>query len=503
MRAASASASLYLCLLLCTGCDGCDGCGEDTRVAELASTLGTVQRDFATRKERWQRAGAGAGFEIGDGLRTSARSRAELALMPAGRLRVEADTVVRFAAAPPQRGHAGSLELEAGAIELEATAADYEIKSDGVNALLTRGSRVRVRAGARATEFSVAVGRVLLEQNGATRELRAGSSFELEVGAALIEPSPKPKAETEAEVVAEPAASSKPAEPVQAADAQGFDLPPARADLELPAGESASIHDSSPPTHVRIAYADCPSFALEVVRSGGARVTRVRGHGSATAALPTGHFRYRVRCASSDDTFAARPAAHGRLHVVRDAATRKLPASPPAVTLAADGRHYTVRYENVPPQLSLRWPDAPKARSYALELRSDGRPLLRERSSTPSVTLAAGRVEEGTYAFRFEAEGMRSAEGTLKVVFDNTARVAYLAEPRERAFTSGGRVRLAGAALRGARVAVEGRTVPVHSQGRFDTHVELPAERSALAVRVQHAATGVHYFLRHAAAPGD
>ena len=105
----------------------CDACGPDARVAELAKANGNVQRDFAGQLGRWQAAAAGADFEVGDGVRTGERSHAELALLPSGRLRVEAKTVVRFSATPPERGQ-GRIELEAGAIELEAVAADYEVE---------------------------------------------------------------------------------------------------------------------------------------------------------------------------------------------------------------------------------------------------------------------------------------------------------------------------------------------------------------------------------------
>ena len=340
---------------------------------------------------------------------------------------------------------------------------------------------------------------MLLDRDGQTRELHAGQSFELEVGAALVEREPPP--------AAAPVPEAAPVPQPPAADtnqAQRFDVPPPSADFDLTAGESASVHDPSPPTRVRVAFAGCPQgFALEVTRSSGAHVTRVRGRDSAIAALPPGPLRYRVRCELANGQYAVQEAAAGRLQVIRDAATRKLPTLAPAVSVAADGRRYTVRYQNLPPVLAVRWPDAPAASAYTLELRSDTHPPLYERSKTPSIALPSGRIEEGLYRFRFEADGMRSPEGTLSVVFDNAARVAYLSEPRDRAFVAGNQVRLAGAALRGARVELDGKPVPVQAQGRFDTRVSVTAERGALALRVQHPSTGIHYFLRRAAAAAE
>lgn len=481
---------------------GCNACRERRpHVAELASTLGSVQRDFAASVERWQTTSAGANFEVGDGLRTGASSLAELKLQPSGKLRVEAETVVRFAKSPPGPNAHGRLELEAGAIELEATSADYEISSPRGTARLTQGGRMRVRASGTALQFKVDVGRVLLEHDGETRELRAGDSFELDIGAPTVEAQQQQPASVPGPIDAGMTAAAAAA---VADDDGSFDTPPARADVELAAGESPTVHDPSPPTSVRVTIAGClETLTLEVTRVNGSHVTRVRGQGGAIAALPAGQFRYRARCAQASGAATPRAAAEGRLRILRDAATRKLPSAPPAATVSADGRRYTVRYQNVPPRLSLRWPDAPKAGAYVLELRGGASGVLRERAASPELTLASGRITEGTYTFRFEADGKRSPEGTLNIVFDNTARIAYLSEPRDQSFASGATVRLAGAALRGARVDVDGKVLPIQGQGRFDTQVSAPIDRNALAVRVQHAATGVHYFLRHAARAGE
>jgi len=496
MKAVALLSLVTSCALAVASCNGCRE--RRAHVAELASTVGSVQRDHATSIERWQQTAAGAAFEVGDGLRTGARSLAELTLLPSGNLRVQADTVVRFAKQPPGAGAHGRVELEAGAIELEATGADYEVSGPRGTARLVRGGRMHVSASDTAIRFEVGVGRVLLEEGGRTRELRAGDTFELEVGAPSIETPPAPAVA----VASVDAAVHVPAP--AATDDGSFDTPPAHADLELPAGESANVHDPSPPTHVRVAYGGCPAdVALEITRANGAYLTRVRGQGGAIAAIPTGNFRYRVRCAQQNGPPATRVAAEGRLQILRDAATRRLPNAPPAASVAADGRRYTVRYQNVPPRLTLRWPDAPRASSYVLELRSGTGTVLRERAAAPELTLTSGRIAEGTYTFRFDAEGKHSPEGTLNVVFDNTARIAYLSEPREHGFAAGAKVRLAGAALSGARLDVDGKLLPIHGQGRFDTHVNAPVDRNALAVRVQHAATGVHYFLRHSVSSGE
>jgi hypothetical protein len=473
----------------------CEGCRDPAYVAELASTAGAVQRDFDTRLEQWQPARVGAAFAVGDGLRTGAGAIAELKLEPDGRLKVEAETIVRFSKAAPEHNRSGLL-LVTGAVELELLETEYDIAGPGGRARLQPGSRARLQAGARGTHITVDVGRVQVERAGHLHDLGPGDSFDLQVGALTFEhaePERSPVEPVQPEIAHENA-------PLQAEVERGFDVPPAYAELELPAGESATVHDPKPPTAVRVSFAGCQGgLALEVVRTRGDHVTRVRGIQSAIASLPTGQFRYRVYCAQPNGSFATRAAAEGRLTVLRDAATKKLPTAAPAVSVNADGRKYTVRYQNLPPVLTVRWPQAPKASAYHLELRAAGRPAVRERAVAPSVTLSSGRIEEGTYLFRFEADGMRSPEGTISVVFDDTARVAYLSEPHDHGFSAGESVRVAGAALRGARVEAEGTQLTMAGQSRFDTRISLSPERRALAVRVQHAATGVHYFVRHAA----
>jgi hypothetical protein len=190
MTASIAKALAVLCVSALGACDACSS--RDERVARLAQTDGKVQRDFAARTGRWQSAAAGNDFEVGDGLRTGGGARAELDLLPSGRLRVEAETVVRFARTPPGQKPEPRVELEAGAIELEAAVAELEITSAHGRARITPGSRMHVRSAQSGLTFAVDVGRVLLEQDGRTRELRGGDSFVLDVGTLSVEPSPQP-----------------------------------------------------------------------------------------------------------------------------------------------------------------------------------------------------------------------------------------------------------------------------------------------------------------------
>jgi hypothetical protein len=134
-----------------------------------------------------------------------------------------------------------------------------------------------------------------------------------------------------------------------------------------------------------------------------------------------------------------------------------------------------------------------------LELRPErGAPRTRALTA-PSATLPGGELGEGTHVFRFSAGPAKSHEGSLRIDFDNAARIAYLSEPRDQGFVPGATVRLRGAALARATVEVGGVAVQADPQGRFDQRVSVPAQAYALALRVHSPGVGVHYFLRRVA----
>jgi hypothetical protein len=184
------------------------------------------------------------------------------------------------------------------------------------------------------------------------------------------------------------------------------------------------------------------------------------------------------------------------LRIVRDSGGRSLPRTAPKVSLDADGRRYTVRYQNLLPELRLRWPNAPPAPSYTLELTATDGTIVREQAQTSELRLRSGRVREGEYRFVLRAGAARSPETTLRVTFDDTARTAQLTEPKDLAFSPNGTLRVAGAALAGSSVRVGGTPLPVSSDGRFAATATAPGAARVLAVRVQHPVAGVHYYVR-------
>jgi hypothetical protein len=248
----------------------------------------------------------------------------------------------------------------------------------------------------------------------------------------------------------------------------------------------------------------CPGVSvLELDRGDGQfDAVRVRGNAELRARVPIGAFRYRVRCLR-EGRLELPPIRSGRLSVTRDTATRPLPVSAVRITADADGRRYTVSYQNRLPIVTLRWPGAPRAAEYTLRVQPEHAAEFTIRARQPSVTLSGGRLADGLHHFGFEAGSARSAEGTLNVVFDFRARTAYLTSPAEGQPLAADRgdAHFAGGSVVGSSVSVQGVVLTLDGQGRFATNVAIPAGADGLAVRVQHPSTGIHYYVRHLLSP--
>lgn len=476
------------------GIASCGGCGEG-EVAELRAIVGPVQRDFAASQGTWRGAPAGSMFGVGDGLRTGRGARAELKLLPDGRLRVEADTVVRFSdVAPSNEGGArqGSVDVETGSIELESGATELLIEAPAGIARVSKNSRVRVkRSGKDGVGLEVAVGRAEVERGDQLITAQSGQTLSLAVGRVEVEQEPV----VPAPVPVEPPPVIEP--PVEPGTAEvGLEASLEVFELEIPAGETATVHDPRPPITVGFATQGCEKGVELDVRELRGTTRRVRAPTTPALRLGAGSFRYSVRCLG-DATGSTR--GNGMLRVVRDSGGRSLPRTAPKISLDADGRRYNLRYQNLLPELRLRWPQAPEAASYQLELTAEGGATIREQSSKPEIRLRSGRVREGEYRFSVSAGAARSPETTLRVTFDDTARTAQLSEPKDLVFSSGSSVRVAGAALAGSMVRVGNVALTVGGDGRFAQALAAPPPGRALAVRVQHPIAGVHYYVRRPA----
>ncbi|HET6335528.1 MAG TPA: FecR domain-containing protein [Polyangiales bacterium] len=487
---------------------GCSSCRDGKFVAEMIAKESTVDRDFGRAPDAWSPAQAGDRFEMGDGVRTGAQAHATLALPRRARLLIKGNTVVHFKHSLDGTAPSDQIEVQHGELTIETGALDLGVSTSHGVVKLTRETSVRMRAEQEKTHFDVMIGRVEYTRDGATQTAQTGDGFDLDVLSASVErvekePAPfaatvQPSAELQpsAKAVTEkPEATSG----TIALDKLTFQDPPPTSIVTLPAGESAVIHDPAPPSAVRMTFSDCPELGVVEFDRGNGRfdALRVRGTGEVRARIPRGAFKYRLRCARAGrvQTSSVRT---GRLTVMIDAATRPLPLAPVTITADADGRRYTVSYQNRLPIITLRWPDAPHANRYRLLVQPDKGSQISVESGRSSITLEPGRVGEGLHQFWFETgDKKRSERGLLQVSFDYAARTAYLTSPSEGASTQERRARFAGGTLSGSTVQVQGAPMKLDAQGRFTSNIEVPADVGGAYVRVQHPSTGIHYYVRH------
>jgi len=482
-------------------------CGGDAPLAELTSFEGArVERDIAAAQGSWSRAQQHDRFRMGDGLRTGPDSVAVLALSPSGIARVEPRTRLRFLAdAPTKRG----VVVEIGVVEIAAAQMDIEIHTPRAVAKLTRGSKLKLTASDGTERFDLLVGRVLVSHDDGEQVLELRKPLEL--GPVLTrEPLAEPLAPVEPQT---PQTSGTPREPDQAASsalaagpasqplvqpavestvpplvqpAETEPRPPVRAELNLLALETATIHTPQLPVEVRLALPPCETGA-KLQLAGRALAASER---DAMLRLPAGRHRLRVMC-------GGQPAKETLIVVKRDAARLELPKRAQSVRVEADGRRYTVLYQNLLPTVSFAWPGNHEGTAFTLLLQRGKREqsfqLTRPEHAVPGNALGEG---EHKFWFRDQAGGS-SKPGSVHLSFDNAARSAYLSSPVEGSVVANGKVLVEGAALLRSEVLVEGKPVTLDEKGRFSTAVSLTPGQRSIAVRVRHPESGVHYYLRH------
>ncbi|QQR89482.1 MAG: FecR domain-containing protein [Myxococcales bacterium] len=277
---------------------------------------------------------------------------------------------------------------------------------------------------------------------------------------------------------------------------------PKYADFSMPAGESATVHDTSAPTAIRILFEDkCNGEGMVEVGSNRAfsrLLMSSPGKGSAIISANPGSLHYRLRCMRSGGTEASKAVASGTIRVSRDAGSQQIPKRAPRNTVEADGRKYTVLYQNLLPELSFIWSRAPKGGSYTLRLEPQGSGSSKTvTANAAKYTFDAGEVAEGTYNWWFESkDGKRSATTALSVAFDNAAPAAFLREPSGTIPAGSASVTVSGAAVDGAKVSVRGTPLQTDSQYRFKGDVGLSGDERSVAIRISQAQYGVHYYLR-------
>jgi ferric-dicitrate binding protein FerR (iron transport regulator) len=270
-------------------------------------------------------------------------------------------------------------------------------------------------------------------------------------------------------------------------DGRGLDY----ADTQLAVGESLVIHDPAPPTAVRFAFGSaCPESGVLQLFHDGRADAYAAGRAAVSLLVQPGSYRYELHCAADKPS-----AATGSVTVLRDAGTRRMAALQPSAALQADGRDYTVLYQNRLPDITLGWRDAPAGASSSLvhEFGSKSETLA---LTEPQHVFASGSLAEGSHVLHFVGGGKISRRTTVNVVFDNAAPKASISTPVASTAAPGEELTIAGTALPGWDVSIEGHPAPRDVQGRFSLPVAWPSELHALSIRLRHPERGTHVFLR-------
>lgn len=275
-----------------------------------------------------------------------------------------------------------------------------------------------------------------------------------------------------------------------------IDRAPAFSHVTLPTMANASLHVVKAPINTRINFKEhCARAVVEVARGRNfARPSQRRaGKGNAILVLKSGSHRYRVRCYEGD-TLASKPAFVGRVSVRKDSGSRPLPRGAPENTIDADGRRYTVLFQNRLPAITVQWRKAPKAGQYILNIVPSKGKSRELSGAKPEHSFKPGTFTEDSYEYWFVADGEESKHSKLKISFDNAAATGYLSAPQPNAKIAGSEAQVSGAAVLGWKVSVGGKELTLDRQYRFDEIVQVAAD--GLAIRFFHPKYGAHYYVR-------
>ena len=515
-RAPKAHARALLgCLLACGACARAGGCGEEP-LAELIEVHGRgVERDFAGRVERWQDAQVGARFGLGDGVRASAAAHAIVELRDGSLVRLKPGTLLRFMAATEGTAEQ-ALDVQTGEAEITVGAVDMPLRTELGVAVIERGSRISLlRKGPARLQYRIELGSAKLQRARGGHELvHAGELVEVGIGMAVLDrrrvpaasPAPQPAPATGAAPAADAAPgdaqTALPPQPpitpaTPASDSSVLGPGPDRISLGAAAGESFTVHAARLPVAVAFDVAGrCEGDAALLVDG----QPRARGREHVGAAIGAGRHGYDLRCVQPDGSLAERGVAGGHVTVLRDGGSTPLPRRAPTSFVDADGKRYTVLFQNLLPRIELRWPRAPESAAYSVHVQSEGRPPSERPTRKPELTFAAGELREGTHLLHFRTqEGARSKVTTLEIRFDNAAPRASVMRPRDGSFAPGAMVEVAGVALPGYRVSLQNGAIELDRQYRFSGKVVTTPARPDIALRIESPRGGVHYYVRRAA----
>jgi hypothetical protein len=475
-------------------------CSGDA-IATLESVNGTAERDWRASVNQWERAETGARFDVGDGVRTGASSRALLRLFDKSTLNLEPKTLVRFLDRPS--GPKGAkLDVEMGEATLEAGGEAVDVGLDVGSARIEPHAKVRLISRGASTRLEVMIGKARILSEKESIDLSVGDAVDIEVGRGIVrEPAASASAPPPPAPDAGPDGGDAPAddaqEPLVIEGAAGRSRGPERVDFMAAPGDSFVVHDPKPPTAIGFTQSGCPGGAILTLGAGRKGARETVGSTRVSAEFGSGSHRYAISCLEANGAKGAE-LAQGSISVVADAGLRRLARTAPLTNVDTDGRRYTVLYQTLLPKIAVRWPNAPAAGGYVLSVQS---PQGTRTVSTKSAShlFAAGALAEGEHVFAFEGDGKRSKSTSVAIRFDNAAPTASLSSPADGSFGPGASVLVAGSALPGWSVSAGGRELTQDAQNRFSEQVSTPSGERALVIRFSQPGRGVHYYLRRSA----
>jgi hypothetical protein len=267
-------------------------------------------------------------------------------------------------------------------------------------------------------------------------------------------------------------------------------------DLSASAGSSVVLHNAAPPTAVGFDFAGkCEHVGVLEIIVGQKVTTWASGRGSVNLELPTGVHSYRLRCLSKAGAWSE-PVAVGRITGYADSGATQLPSYTPSNVVNADGRKYTLLYQNRLPSVTVQWPNAPPADSYTLTHTGEGGTRT-VTTKAPRHSYASGALGEGQHGFQFQsASGRSSRQAAATIQFDNAAPKASISSPANGGFAPNSEVEVRGIALPGWEVLAQGQPLTTDAHGRFSGRVTA-SERGVL-LTFSHAKRGAHFYLRRA-----
>lgn len=328
----------------------------------------------------------------------------------------------------------------------------------GGNVTSSANSRTLVVATRRGTRITVTKGSATVRHANETTELEAGDTLSLTKKGQRDEAQPDP---------------------------------PKRAHFYLGVGDSVTIHDERAPTHVGFRFGDkCPNGGVVTVKRGSREYMTSAGQTSANVIMPAGRNRYEIKCANGTRV------AGGTVSVHRDSGRAALPRSAPPTLVDTDGRNYRVLYQNLLPEVTVRWRNAPSG-PYLLTVSHAGKTET-FKSSEASFKFDSGALREGQHQLVFSAGSRKSKPTNLSIRFDNAAPKARITSPFNGAFSAGETVQVAGVALKGWKAYVGDKELSMDGQARFTGQVQVPSEQDGIVVRLVQPGRGTHYYLRRA-----